>query len=145
MKKKLVSTITVALLCVCMVITLASCASTPDGGSAGGSMEGKWALSSMKMGDQDYLALMAEMSKSLGEEFDPEGLMYCEFTTDGGFKMVTTTDGEAEESVGTYKLNGNKLTLTVDGEDQEATLDGNSFTITAEDSGTEVSMGFTKK
>ena len=143
MKKKLVSTITVTLLCICMVLTLASCAGTGGGGSA--SMEGKWALSAMKMGDQDYLALMAEMSKTLGEEFDPEGLMYCEFTADGGFKMVTTTDGQTEESAGTYKLNGNALTLTVDGEDQAATLSDNSFTITIADGGDEVSMTFTKK
>ena len=58
-----------------------------------------------------------------------EEYITLEVKADGTAKMVLAGDDEAE---GTWKLDGNKFTLTVDGESVEGTLKGSELTLTIE-------------
>ena len=137
MNKKVLSTIMALVLCLGMLLSVASC-----GGAA--SMEGKWVISAMKMNNVDMLALLVEIGKSTGTEVKPEDIMFFEFKNDGKFTAkMDETDDELTE--GTWKLEGNKLTLTADDEPMEATLNGNSFSVTVETDEGKLEMIFTKK
>src|SRR3954463_1072337 len=69
-----------------------------------------------------------------GEQIDPQKLVgkwspkeaavfTVEFTKDGKATLVTTTaDGKGATGEGTYKVDGNKLTVTVKMDDKERTI-----------------------
>ena len=135
MKNNMRSAVLAMVLCLSLVLVLSAC------GAGGASMEGKWVITAMTVGGEDYLSMFNELAASMGEESNIGDIMFCEFTKDGSFKMSMYEDEES----GTYKLNGNKLTMTVDGEALEGTVNGNSFTITDNSDGEESLMTFTKK
>ena len=136
MKRTAKALITLAL-CIGMTLALTACG---NGGGAS-SMEGKYVISSMMIGDDDYLEQMISMAEAMDEEINPEDVMYFEFSgTD------TVIMGSEDETItGTYKLDGKTLTLTADGEEQIATVDGNSFTIEYDEGGMQGALTFTKK
>ena len=131
MRKTARTTILVLVLCISMVLALTAC-------GGGTKMEGKYVISAMKIGDMDYLALLKEMS---GSDVNLEDIMSFEFSGDN--KVKGLSDGD--EATGTYKLDGKKLTITIDGEDMVGTVDGKSFTVEMEEDGEKMSMTFTKK
>jgi len=125
-------------LCLLSMILLTACGG--GGGNGGGSsdvsMEGKWALSAMEIGGEDYLAMLTELDPEMN--FADE--MYLEFSADDKVTMVMS--GETEE--GTYTLDGTKLTIDIEGEAIEATLNGNTFTMTEGEGDEAMSMSYTK-
>ena len=135
MKKKVLLTV----LCLIMVLSFSACGG--GGGDKAISMEGKWVISEMMLGDQDYLQMMKDLGESMGEEMDLTTMFYCEFKPDNVFVMTMDTDS----AEGTYEIKGDKLTLTVDDEPQVATLDGDTFTIEVEEEGETMTMSFTKQ
>ena len=146
MKKNLLSAVLATLICVTMIFTLGACDKAPSNGDVSGtSMEGKWVLSGMIMGGQDYVAMMKSM---LGDAFDVESMMTCEFKGDGTFVMVMQVPGEDMDTTeGTYAVNGSSLVLSVEGDEPVvATIDGDTFTmVNPEDGGETTSITFKRK
>lgn len=130
MKKKILITV----LCVVMVFAFAAC-----GGSK--SLEGKWTITSMMMGDQDYLQLAKDMAEATGEEFNVDEMVFIEFEKDGNFTI--SLDGEAED--GTYEVDGKTVTMTINDEPQKATLDGDTLTLDLNEDDVEMTMVFSKQ
>ena len=140
MKKPVMTNVFVLILCIIMVLTLTACGS---GSPATPKMEGKYVISSMMYGDEDFLEMMRGLALMLGEgEFDLEEFMYFEFSgTD-----TVTIGAEDEVETGTYKIDGNTIAITIDGETMTGTVDGDSFTIEEEDEdGVMTTMTFSKK
>jgi len=108
MKKALAIT----LVLVLAVTMLAGCASSP-------ALSGRYALKSMEAEGMTIDVAMLEM---LGMG-DLE--MYLEFTGGNAFKMAIM----GESVSGTYTLNGKVLTMTIEGEDVQAILDGKTITL----------------
>ena len=139
--KKLTKATTLVLV-LCLVLSLAACGGGSSSGGRASSMEGKYVISAMMIGDEDYLEMMRELAEMMGEEeLNLEDFMYFEFS--GTDAVTLGSDGDTE--TGTYKLDGNTLTITVDGEAQTATVSGNSFTLEYDEDGMQGSMTFTKK
>ena len=126
MKKRVTSIALTVVLCLSLMLTMTACGGTTD-------MAGKWVLSGMSMGGEDYLAQL----KALDSTINAEELMYFDFTADG--KVTMTSYGET--SSGTYKLDGKNLTITIDGDPQTFTVNGKSFNMEVEGS----TMTFSKK
>ena len=126
-------------LALCIGMTLALTACSNGGGSS--SMEGKYVISSMMVGEDDYLEQVMSMAEAMEEEINLEDIMYFEFS--GADTVIMGSEGETV--TGTYKLDGKTLTLTADGEEQIATVDGNSFTIKYDEDGMQGALTFTKK
>ena len=138
MKKNLLSAVLATLICVTMIFTLGACDKAPVGEVSGTSMEGKWVLSGMSINGEDALA---DIKAMLGDAFDMESIMFCEFSNDGTFVMSAYDETET----GTYVVNGNALVMTVDGDDQAATIDGDTFTIVSPDENEVTTITFKKK
>ena len=139
--KKLTKATTLVLV-LCLVLSLAACGGGSSSGGRSSSMEGKYVISAMMIGDEDYLEMMRELAEMMGEEeLNLEDFMYFEFS--GTDAVTLGSDGDTE--TGTYKLDGNTLTITIDGEAQTATVNGNSFTLEYDEDGMQGSMTFTKK
>ena len=136
MKRKLAISILPFILCVSLLFVFTACGNKIT-------MEGTWGLTAMEINGEDYLATMAELATSMGEEFDPASIMNYEFLKDGTMKMTSYGDEEAE--TGTYTLNGKELTISSDGESIKGIVEGNTLVI--EEIGEDMSgkMTFTKK
>ena len=102
-------------------------------------LEGKFIMTALELNGEDMLPFFAMMS---GGEFDPNS-MFIEFRSDGTFLL------EAEDGgTGTYEINGETVTLTAEGEEQEGTFDAiaNKFILhSSEDEGNEMRMVFEKQ
>ena len=90
-------------------------------GAGGSALEGRYTPTAWEINGVDYYELLQQASEN-GNEIDE---MYIEFNADGTFKMELGDD----DGDGTYKVAGNKVTLTADGEDLEATTEGNTVII----------------
>ena len=120
--------------------TIATTAATTA--SSAVSLEGKYVISAMMIGDEDFLEMMKALATLMGgEEFDLEDMMYFEFS--GADTFTVFEDGE--EETGTYKLDGKNISITIDDETMTGTVDGSSFTLEQEEDGEMVTMTFTKK
>lgn len=120
MKKRIA--LAMALVIACLTMLLAGC-----GNKGGNSMEGTWEVSKVSMSG---IEMSGDALKQLGS-----ALPTLEFKADG--KVISSESDDP----GTYKVNGNKVEITADGETLTATLDGNNLTM--EEDG--ASLTFTKK
>lgn len=118
MKKR----ISAMLLATTMVLGLASCGSSDP-------MEGTWKVNGGSAGGQE---VTAEQLESFGMDMTME----CK---DGKITVSMSQDGEeSQEGEGTYKVDGDKVTLESNGDTMEGTLDGDTFTF--EQSGVTLEM-----
>ena len=115
---------TTALLLVLFIgiFLLAGC------GGKDGVPTGKYVMTSMMIGDEDFMDLYREMGMSTDN-------FYLEIQAGGKYKMAMDDD----VSEGSYKSSGNKITI----EDMEGTINGNK--ITFEDKASGIKMIFEKK
>ena len=117
MRKKMLPVVLVLLLV--SMLTLTAC-----GGGGGGSSTGpagKYVLASIKMDDADATPFLA-MAGIKAED------LYLEFLSEGKFKGAIM----GEEGEGTFKVDGTKLTITVEGDNMELVFEGNKVTLTQE-------------
>jgi len=138
MKKTEKTTILVSVLCITMILALTACG---GGGASSASMEGRYVISAMMYGDEDFLKLMQDLAEMMETEFDLEDFMYLEFSENG----TVTIGTEGDEEAGTYKLDGKTITITLGEESMSGTIDGDSFTIEQEEDDELTTMTFTKK
>jgi len=106
--KKLISL--VLILCMACMLIPAMAADAAD-------ITGQW--------------LMTEMTTG-GQTLDPTtlGLVWTmKFEPDGAFISTMDMMGEKEESVGTWVLNGNAVTITVDGDAQDMAIGDGTLTL----------------
>ena len=125
---------------VLVVLLLAGCGGSSSSGTQ--SLEGSWVVSSMEMDGDEMVSILYEIAEETGDEFDPADLWYYKFTKDG--KVVSIFDS-SQIVEGTYKLKDNALTLTIDGDVADATMDGDSFTFERELDGRWVKATFKKQ
>ena len=111
--------IAVLLVLMVSVAALAAC-----GGSGGSGLTGKYNLVSLT---EDGHTVTAEQFAEMGLRADE---FYLEFVDSSKFNMVVFGD----KNEGTYKLDNKAITLTVDGEPAQATIDGNKITLDADGS-----------
>ena len=98
-----------AAVSVLVVLSLVGLVACGGGGGDGSAIVGKW-------------------------EGDMEGMAgVFEFTSDN--KLIMTVEAVGASLEGTYRVDGDKLIMSLMGEDNEATykIDGNTLTITDED------------
>ena len=120
-------TVTLLLVLVIGVAMLMSC-----GGGKG--LTGKYKLVSLVLDGEELFT----MFKEAGTDMDS---MYIEFLSAKDYK-ISVVD---EYGDGTYKLNGNKLTLTnSDGEKMDGTADANKVVLEYVESGVNFRMEFVK-
>ena len=125
MKKKLVS---LALAAVLGMTLLAGCG---GGSSAAGTYKFKsMSMSGMEITRDSLQALLDLAAAAGGESQKVDDVMKLELTNDGKFKIGIY---ESEDKEGTYKLEGEKITLTgPDGSAIEGTLKNGELTISME-------------
>ncbi|MEM1355795.1 MAG: hypothetical protein AAGC44_07595 [Planctomycetota bacterium] len=92
---------------------------------------GKWQCKSMQFGEEV-------------EEL-PEGALVAEFMADGTMKSIE----EGEETNGKYEIEGDKITVYMDiddeeGEEMNLKIEGNTATFWVEEQGMKVSFVFTR-
>lgn len=126
--KKTVSIMLAALL----LVVMGACTS---GGAAGdgNTAAGTYKMKSMTIAGQtlDMEALASAGGYNV-DDFKVE-------LKDGGEFSMTFLAGEDSQTVsGTWEADGNKISMTVEGETMEATLDGNKLTLSQE--GTELTF-----
>ena len=125
MKKRIA--LAMALVIACLTMLLAGC-----GNKGGNPMEGTWEVSKVSMSG-------IELSGETLEQFGG-ALPALEFKADGQV-AITGLDSSTDSAEATYKVDGNKVEITAEGETLTATLDGNNLTM--EEDG--ASLTFTKK
>ena len=102
------------LLSLAIMLTLAACGNkTPDESSPSESpspvtLSGEYVLTVYEINGEDMLEFFAFMA---GDEFEPNSL-FIDFRSGG--KCVLVMADEPEEY--TYKIDGNKVTLNIDGD-----------------------------
>lgn len=102
--KKVISLLMVVLV---LAVSLVGC-----GGGSG--IEGKWELAYIEEGD-----MVLKMN----------GGATFEIKSDGKLVAVASFMGDSTEVEGTWKADGDKYVLTIDGEGQTAKIDGNSLVV----------------
>jgi len=114
--KKLMATISAVVVTALMCVLIAACSN--------GSFVGTYKFSSMSMSGNGV-----SMNLKVGEEYMgmslSEDYVVLEVKEDNTFKMTTA----GQEQNGTWKEEDGKYVLTMDGEDQTATLKGNELTL----------------
>ena len=117
----------IALLMV-MILTVSLLAGC--GGSGGSGVVGKYELVSIT---EDGTTMKGEELEAYAKLLGVDGsLMSMELTSDGKV-IMTSAMMEDLSGEGTYKVDGNKITVTVDDAPAEGTIDGNRITLNAED------------
>ncbi len=91
-------------------------------GCGGSGLSGKYNLKTIEGGG---MSMDAEGLAALGM-----GEMYIEFLSDGNCNLSVI----GETTAGTYKVNGNSVDITVEGETQTASVSGNTITLEIEGS-----------
>lgn len=130
MKKVLVTVVAIV-----MVFSLVAC----GGGDKSASLAGTYKMTSMEAAGMTVD--VATLAEAAGMDAD---LFTLELKDDGSFTMNAFT-GEATENMdGTWKADGNTVTLTMDGEDMTAAVDGNKLTIEETQDGQTMKMVFEK-
>jgi len=120
MKKVLTITLALALI----MTLLAGC-------GGGSDLSGKFIMTEWEMGGENYMELLGMAGMSASD-------FYIEFLSGGKFKMSVAGDSQEGE----FKVSGNTVTLSLDGEGLDAKRNGNKITIEDEDYG---KMVFEKK
>ena len=87
----------------------------------------------------EFFIMMSEMADE-GDEFDPD-CMYIEFIS--GDKLVMALDMD-ELKEGVYKVDGNTISLTIDGHEMTGTIDGNKIIIEGGEEGEYMMLVFEK-
>ena len=103
--------LTLLLVSVMIFSCLAAC--------AGGGVVGTWKLDKIEIGG------MSMSVSDFAEQYDMDIDMSFEFKSDN----TVTGKVYGETMTGTYAVNGNKVTVTLDGESMDFILDGNTLTV----------------
>ena len=129
MKKVMVS-----VVAIIMVLSLVAC-----GGGKNADVAGTYKMTSMEAAG--VTMDIAQLAEAAGMDAD---LFKLELKEDGNFEM-SMFDGAGTESVsGTWKADGNTVTMTAEGEDLKATVDGNKLTVEESYEGQTMKMVFEK-
>ena len=105
------------------------------GGKKDSELTGKYSLTSMVVGSEDYFSALKDAGINMDE-------LFLEFLSGNKFKIAMMD--EVEE--GTYTLSGNKITLKSPGkENTGGKVEGKKVTLQFEDDGDKVEMVFEKK
>lgn len=112
------------LMALMMVLGLAAC-----GGGSGKSAAGIYKVTKMS---SDGIEMTTE---EISELFGTEVKMTLELKDDNSFVLDLGIMGDGETGSGTWKLDGDSLTLSADGEDITTTFDGKTIVLEV---GTEV-------
>ncbi len=125
--KKFIATVSAVLATVFMFVLITAC--------GGGSFTGTYKFSSMTMSgngvNMDLKVGQEYMGMSLSEDY-----VVLEIKEDNTFKMTTA----GQEQSGTWKEEDGKYVLTMDGEDQAATLNGTTLTLEHTEEGMSVKI-----
>lgn len=125
--KKLVATLSAVISTVLMCVLIAACSNT--------SFTGTWKFSSMSMSGNGV-----SVNLKVGEEYMgvtiSEEYVTLEVKEDNTFTI--TTAGQTQN--GTWKEEDGKYILTVDGDDQTATINGKELTMEHTEEGMSVKM-----
>ena len=126
-------TLMVLLVLVLALAMLAGCGGKDKGSDSGSSTpaapEGKYALTSIKMDGADATPFLA-MAGITAEN------MYLDFSNNGNVKLSFM----GMEGEGTFKVDGTKLTITVEGSDMDFVFDNNKITLAQ--NGEQATAGF---
>jgi hypothetical protein len=137
MGKRVKSTIFILILCISLLLTVVAC----GGDKTPSSLEGKYVISAMTYGEEDFLQFMQNLAKEMGEEINLEEFMHLEFLADGS----VTFGEDGEEETGTFTFDGKTVVIAMGEETMTGTVDGNSIVVVEEDNGQTTTMTFTKK
>ena len=120
-----------------MVLVLTLCVLAGCGGS-GSAASGTYELISIKEGD---MSMAGEELESYAKLLGVKGaLITMELTSDGKASIASPIMDELSGE-GTYKVDGSKITVTIDGDPIDGTLEGGKITLANED----LEMVFQKK
>lgn len=132
-RKMLAAVLAVAMVC-CFAVGLAACGDN--------SAEGTWYFDSMKVN-----AGGIEASYEVGKEMQgitiTKEFMKIEINSDGTLKMVNSMLPSGSIS-GTWKQDGNTISITMEGETQEGTISGNKLTLSGTEEGVSSTIVFKK-
>lgn len=127
MKKRVLA----LLMTLAMIFSLAACGgSGGSGGSGGGeSAAGTYNLTKMSSGGEEIS--MEEMSEIAGMDVS----MTLELTEDNKFTMDMGVLGDGEKVSGTWKMDGDSLILSAEGDELSVTYDGKTIVLDMEGEG----------
>lgn len=114
--KKLATMISAIISTVLLCVLISACSNA--------SFVGTWKFSSMSMSGSGMSIEMKVGEDYMGVTIT-EDYVVLEVNEDNTFTMTTA----GEEVSGTWKEEGGKYVLTIDGEDQTATISGNELTL----------------
>ena len=119
------------LMTLAMIFSLAACGgSGGSGGSGGGeSPAGTYNLTKMSSGGEEIS--MEEMSEIAGMDVS----MTLELTEDNKFTMDMGVLGDGEKVSGTWKMDGDSLILSAEGDELSVTYDGKTIVLDMEGEG----------
>ena len=124
MKKRVLA----LLMTLAMIFSLAACGGS--GGSGGGeSPAGTYNLTKMSSGGEEIS--MEEMSEIAGMDVG----MTLELTEDNKFTMDMGVLGDGEKVSGTWKMDGDSLILSAEGDELSVTYDGKTIVLDMEGEG----------
>ena len=124
MKKRVLA----LLMTLAMIFSLAACGGS--GGSGGGeSAAGTYSLTKMSSGGEEIS--MEEMSEIAGMDVS----MTLELTEDNKFTMDMGVLGDGEKVSGTWKMDGDSLILSAEGDELSVTYDGKTIVLDMEGEG----------
>ena len=116
------------LMTLVMIFSLAACGGS--GGSGGGeSAAGTYNLTKMSSGGEEIS--MEEMSEIAGMDVG----MTLELTEDNKFTMDMGVLGDGEKVSGTWKMDGDSLILSAEGDELSVTYDGKTIVLDMEGEG----------
>ena len=102
----------IALVYIFAISLLAGCGGSPS--ETNMALAGKYTLTSMEMDGEDATPFFSELGMNTDDT-------YIEFLSGGKFNMKFV----GEEAEGTFKVNGNTVTLTSEDEDLDIIIEGN--------------------
>ena len=132
--KRIVSILLVVLLVASLFVACGG-SDSPAGTYSIKSIDGKTLKEYFGAAAEEYGFDVDALLSMMGIDLDhPEDLMSIIVKDDGTVSVKSTLDGDGETQAGTWKLDGDKMIITVDGEDQEFTFKNGELTATMDDS-----------
>lgn len=129
MKKRFVTTLLALIACIACVVGLVAC-----GEDDAGSVTGKtYVFEKVEITEGLSGEEKTQLEAQLNKVYEGSTISFDEETS---FSMTMTGHRES----GTYRQSGNKLTLTLDGEDLEGKLSGNTLTLSNSSNGMSAQM-----
>lgn len=113
-------------ICLVLALTCVLCLAACGGGNGNGDVAGTYKFKTLEM--QGMSLDMDALIKQSGMDANSVK-MELVLDKDGGFELNVDALGEGMHEKGTYKLSGEKLTMTVDGSDLKASLKDGVITI----------------